>query len=181
MKARGFQELWPLGRKLKGMLHEVGFARQRGVALLHVVVQELSFAFGDRVHFSCLSKRNRTKEKDTPRSRPLRGFVSRSRGFRQFILELAKTRVRPARAPSGRIVSDSPLPRGPEKRRDVRFFALDCSWVPWERRVAQEFDGERRACSSTWARRKKTKHCFVPTSAVAMDGKGRAFSPKLDA
>ena len=63
--------------------------------------QELSFAFGDRVHFLCLSKENRTKRNDTPRSRPLRGFVSRSRGFRQFIPELAKTRVRPARAPKG--------------------------------------------------------------------------------
>src|SRR5690606_8453262 len=76
--------------------------------------QELSFAFGDRVHFSCLSKRNRTKEKDTPRSRPLRRFVSRSRGFRQFIPELAKTRVRPARAPSGLFVFNSPLPQGPK-------------------------------------------------------------------
>ena len=63
--------------------------------------QELSFAFGDRVHFLCLSKENRTKRKDTPRSRPLRGFVSRNRGFRQFIPELAKTRVLPARAPNG--------------------------------------------------------------------------------
>ena len=73
----------------------------RGVMRTALSDQELSFAFGDRVHFLCLSKENRTKRNDTPRSRPLRGFVSRSRGFRQFIPELAKTRVRPARAPKG--------------------------------------------------------------------------------
>src|SRR5690606_21378278 len=27
-----------------------------------------------------------------------------------------------------------------------------CSWAPWERRVAQESDGERRACLSAWMR-----------------------------
>ncbi|MEZ5464411.1 MAG: hypothetical protein R3F22_04095 [Lysobacteraceae bacterium] len=56
---------------------------------------------GCRVHFLCLSKENRTKRKDTPRQRPLRGFVNRSRDFRQFILELTKTRARPVRAPFG--------------------------------------------------------------------------------
>ena len=71
------------------------------MARSHLVLRELSFAFGDRVHFLCLSKENRTKRKDTPRSRPLRGFVSRSRGFRQFFHELTKTRVRPCTRPFG--------------------------------------------------------------------------------
>ncbi|MCB1560691.1 MAG: hypothetical protein KDI75_06315 [Xanthomonadales bacterium] len=58
---------------------------------------------GCRVHFLCLSKENGTKTNDTPRPHPLRWFVSRIRGFRQFIHELTKTHARPVRAPDGPI------------------------------------------------------------------------------
>src|SRR5690606_9072917 len=86
--------------------------------------QELSFACGDRVHFPCLSKENRTKRKDTPRSRPLRGFVNRSRGFRQFIPELAKTRVLPVRARFAAFSSPSHRCRRAQVQSDAGRFSL---------------------------------------------------------
>src|SRR5690606_10864233 len=58
---------------------------------------------------------------------------------------------------------------GPKKRRNLQ---ACCSWLPWERRVAEEAAGERRACLSTWM-------CeFAPAAGFrATQGMAAALSP----
>ncbi len=73
-----------------------------------------------RVHFSCMPKRNRTKEKGTPFPRPAgilpSGYVPAGRAFRRHILCRRKGRHIHVPAPSGLFVRPSPLHRGPKEK-----------------------------------------------------------------
>ena len=75
-------------------------------------VKSFHCPFGPASYFSLLVQRNSSQKKGHPAFAPASRVREPEPGFSTAHPVLTKTRVRPARAPSGLIVSVSPLPRG---------------------------------------------------------------------
>src|SRR5690606_33568619 len=89
---------------------------------------DIRFATAESLSLACPRESN--QREGHPTSAPASQVREPEPGFSTAHPVLTKTRVHPCTRPlRGLIVSVSPLPRGPEKRRNFRLF---CSWVPWQ-------------------------------------------------